>query len=225
MRHLNLRIGAPARLADLRGKAERVTQSAAERAPDTPRPAITWRDVRFTGFHNQAANTITLTQSEDKTSWYCHTGPFFGREYYIDEYKGNQYQHRGWFTDPFSGGHVLRGLIVVLNGQRYLAGYEDSGNNERVYFNVLFDSIEEAIAYADDQAHRDAEQQLEYAQADIEANKLDDKIQDQQQRLREQLALRHRPQFNYTRTNALGTIGTLRKLQAERAEVREQYGL
>ena len=224
MRHLNLRIGAPARLADLRGKAERVTQGAAVRAPDTPRPAITWQDVRYTGFHNQAANTCTLTQSRDKASWYCHTGAFFGREYYIDEYKGNQYQHKGWFAHPLSG-DVLRGLIVVLNGQRYLAGYEDSGNAARVYFSEVFDSIEEAMAYADDQARRDADQQLEFAQADIEATKLDDRIHAQQQRLLELLALRHHPQFTYARTNAIGTIGTLRRLKADLTEVREAYGL
>lgn len=224
MQHLKLSIGAPARLADLRGKAECVTQIAAKRAPDTPRPAITWQDVRYTGFHNQAANTCTLTQSRDQTSWYCHTGPFFGREYYIDEFEGNQFQHRGWFSHPFSG-DVLRGLIVELKGQRYLAGYEDSSNGARVYFNEVFDSTEEAMAYADDQARRDAEQQMEFAQADIEATKLDDEIQDQQQRLRELLALRHRPQFKYTRANAIGTIGTLRKLKADLAEVRETYGL
>lgn len=154
--YLTLAIGAPRRLAILKRAADKLNagHNARKAAGDT-RP-YTWRDVRYSGFHNARAARCELSPglNDGRPIWYAHTGQQFPRERYADEIWPTG--HTGWFTDC-DGRETARGLVVALPHGRFLAGYHWSDNGERVYFSDIYDCEEDAARAADSEAERFAE--------------------------------------------------------------------
>ena len=203
--YLNLKIGAPRRLAHLRTSAQRHN----EKFPSGN--AATWRTVRY----------ATLTHPGDLAQgmnggapiWYAYTGPAFPRETYADLCADGP-GHLGWYTDAECD-EKARGIVVRLPHGKFLAGYEWSANGERVYFPEIFDSETEAAHRADSHAESFADDCLEHDAKYHEAQKLQTEAEDLAQHLAEKLALRNNPRFPGAREEA-------RELLTELRETRER---
>lgn len=159
-KYLNLSIGAPARLAELRTAfAQHET-----RYPNCPEAykSKNWRNVRTSNFRNWQDNFAALSQGfttrcgREIPVWYCHTGEQFRKECYADEVENSPIDHAGWFSDEECNEKV-RGIVARLPHGRFISGYEWSSNGERVYFAEVFDDIREAARNADEEARIFAE--------------------------------------------------------------------
>ena len=199
--YLNLKIGAPRRLACLRTSAQRHN----EKFPSGS--AATWRTVRY----------ATLTQPGHLAQgmnggapvWYAHTGAAFPREEYADEcYRG--IRHKGWFTDTYQE-EKARGIVVRLPHGKFLAGCEWSANGERVYFPEVFVDEKDAARRADSHAESFADACREHDAKDREAQKLQDEAGDMAHQLAEKLALRNDPRFPNAREEARELLTELRQ--------------
>ena len=205
--YLNLKIGAPRRLAHLRTSAQRHN----EKFPSGN--AATWRTVRY----------ATLTHPGDLAQgmnggapiWYAHSGAAFRREVYARKCGA------GWYTDV-DRTMKARGIVVRLPHEKFIAGYEWSANGERVYFPEIFDSETEAAHRADSHAESFADDCLEHDAKYHEAQKLQTEAEDMAQQLAEKLALRNNPRFPDARDHAREVIEELRavreRLQNESAD-------
>ena len=202
--YLNLKIGAPRRLAYLRASAQR-------RNEKLPGSAAAWRTVRY----------ATLTQPGHLAQgmnggapvWYAHTGAAFPREEYADEcYRG--IRHKGWFTDADCT-MKARGIVVRLPHEKFLAGYELDDTGERVYFPEIFTDESDAARRADGHAERFAEACLEDSRRFVDAQELEYRCQKLADNLAEKLALRNNPRFPDAREEA-------RELRTELRETRER---
>ena len=201
--YLNLRIGAPRRLAYLRASAQRHS----EKFPAGS--AATWRTVRCATFKSSAGLSQGMQSGE--SVWYAQDGEQFPREGYADEcYQG--IRHKGWFTE---GSHVetARGLVVKLPHGKFIAGYEWSDNGERVYFPEVFDSETDAAHQADGHAERFAEACLEDSRRFDDAQELEYRCQQLADHLAEKLALRNDPRFPDAREEARELLTELRELR------------
>ena len=201
--YLNLRIGAPRRLAYLRTSAQRLS----EKFPSGS--AATWRTVRYATLKH--AGDLAQGMRDDAPIWCAHTGPVFPREKYADEcYQG--IRHEGWFTDTYQE-EKARGVVVNLPHGKFLAGYEWSANDERVYFPEIFDSETDAASQADGHAERFAEACLEDSRRVEEAQELEYEAQKLANALAEKLALRNDPRFPDAREEAHELLTELRELR------------
>ena len=202
--YLNLKIGAPRRLAHLRTSAQRRN----EKFPSGN--AATWRTVRY----------ATLTHPGDLAQgmnggapiWYAHSGAAFRREVYARKCGA------GWYTDV-DRTMKARGIVVRLPHEKFIAGYEWSANGERVYFPEIFDSETEAAHRADSHAESFADDCLEHDAKYHEAQELEYRCQKLADNLAEKLALRNNPRFPGARASALELLTELRetreRLQSE----------
>ena len=207
--YLNLRIGAPRRLAYLRASAQR-------RNEKFPGSAAAWRTVRY----------ATLTQPGHLAQgmnggapvWYAHTGAAFPREEYADEcYRG--IRHKGWFTDTYQE-EKARGIVVRLPHGKFIAGYEWSANDERVYFPEVFVDESDAAHQADGHAESFADDCREHDAKYREAQKLQDEAEAMAQQLAEKLALRNDPRFPDAREEARELLTELRET---RQRLRDEF--
>ncbi|TKW76783.1 MAG: hypothetical protein DI543_19140 [Bradyrhizobium icense] len=140
-------MNAPRRLAALRASA------ATKNKPD-------WRAARDWTLRNgadafgdlsQGVNTENVGSPFEKKRaiWYTHTGPKFRGERFADEVEGGP-DHKGWYADDDCSDKV-RGIVGRLPHGRFIAGYHNSGNDEREYSERwrkardLHDECEEAI--------------------------------------------------------------------------------
>ena len=200
--YLNLKIGAPRRLAYLRASAQR-------RNEKFPGSAATWRTVRY----------ATLTQPGHLAQgmnggapvWYAHTGAAFPREEYADECCQG-IRHKGWFTDADCA-MKARGIVVRLPHEKFIAGYEWDDNGERVYFPEIFDSETDAAHQADGHAESFADDCREHDAKDREAQDLQTESEDMAHQLAEKLALRNNPRFPDAREDARELLTELRELR------------
>ena len=199
-KYLNLKIGAPRRLACLRTSAQRNN----EKFPSGN--AATWRTVRY------ATLTHTGGMSQGMNGgapiWYAYTGSAFRREVYARE------GGAGWYTDVDCT-MKARGIVVRLPHGKFLAGYEWDDNGERVYFPEIFDSETEAAHQADRHAESFADDCREHDAKYHEAQTLQTEAEDLAQHLAEKLALRNNPRFPGAREEA-------RELLTELRETRER---
>ena len=208
--YLNLKIGAPRRLAYLRTSAQRHN----EKFPSGS--AATWRTVRCATL--KYAGDLHRGTRDDAPVWYAHTGSAFPREEYADEcYRG--IRHKGWFTDADCT-MKARGIVVRLPHGKFLAGYEGDDNGERVYFPEIFTDESDAACRADGHAESFAADCREHDAKDREAQKLQDEAEAMAQQLAEKLALRNDPRFPDAREEARELLTELRDL---RQRLRDEF--
>lgn len=225
--YLNLSTPAPRRLAILKNSAAKLNAGYNLRKSVNDTRPYTWRDVRYTGFHNSRTSRCELSpgfNDNGKTEiYYCHTGPYFPREKFADEFTGIHgrplIDHTGWYAD--SDGHrTIRGLIVRLPHGRYMAGYYCSDNDERVYYPDIYNDERAAVYEADGHAERTAEKEREYAERYNAARELEDTIEEKLERLKECLALRNNPCFKRVRSEITRLT---EDIKAARHDLKDSY--
>lgn len=170
-----LNIGAARRLALFRAEALK---------PTWARP-MTWRDVRFATL--KSSTGFDQGFNDKKPVWYSHDkADYFRAERYADEvYSG--IDHKGWWTDAdeHGGNETARGIVASLPHGRFIAGYELSMNDERVYFPEVFTDERDAARMADEHARVIGEQESEYQSKWREGDRLrtliDEKLSDVQE--------------------------------------------
>lgn len=208
--YLNLKIGAPRRLAYLRTSAQRHN----EKFPSGS--AATWRTMRYAAFNSSVGLSQGMQSGE--SVWYAQDGEQFPREGYADEcYEGTR--HEGWFTDTYQE-EKARGIVVRLPHGRFLAGYKWSANDERVYFPEVLDDEREAAGRADGHAERFAGACLEDSRRFDDAQELEYRCQKLADYLAEKLALRNDPRFPDAREEARELMTELREL---RQRLRDEF--
>ena len=208
--YLNLKIGAARRLGFLRNAAKRHN----EKFP--PGSAATWRTMRYATFNSSVGLSQGMQSGE--SVWYAQDGEQFPREGYADEcYRG--IRHKGWLTEV-SHVETARGLVVKLPHGKFIAGYEWSANDERVYFPELFDDATEAARRADGHAERFAEACLEDSRRFDDAQELEYRCQKLADHLAEKLARRNNPRFPDAREEARELLTELREL---RQRLRDEF--
>lgn len=211
--------GSKARLSILKMKALDHNRNC------PPSMAQNWKQARSNGFHNVLKNICDLSQGlTGKTPvWYCHTGQQFRHEVKANEYV-NKYSN-GYYTNADGetskdGSGLCYGIISMLPHGKFIAGYFVGDNNERVYFDQMFDCEYDAASMADEHARVQAEAMQEYSQRFNDYQELTDKIDGYVERLKECLALRNKPDFEYTRRTAKHLI---LRINCEREEIKQSY--
>ncbi len=208
--YLNLKIGAPRRLACLRTSAQRYN----EKFPSGS--AATWRTVRYATLTHPGG--LRPGSNGGAPIWYAHAGAQFPREKYADEcYQG--IRHEGWFTDAECD-EKARGIVVRLPHGKFIAGYEWSCNGERVYFPEVFVDESDAARRADAHAESFADACREHDEKFRQAQDLQEKAQDLAYELAQKLALRNDPRFPDARDEARELLTELREL---RQRLRDEF--
>lgn len=163
--YFNLATSAPKRLAMMRADFE----AHATKYPYCPEHAKpkTWRDVRGTTHKGIHAYICRLSPgfNNGEPVWYCHTGAQFRDEKFADECLGGP-SHTGWFTNADcttykDGSGKARGIVGRLSHGRFIAGYWCGDNEERVYYQEVFEDETEAAQTADEHARVFAESAYE----------------------------------------------------------------
>ncbi len=208
--YLNLKIGAPRRLAYLRTSAQRHN----EKFP--PGSAATWRTVRYATL--KYAGELGQGMNGGAPIWYAYTGPAFPRETYADLCAEGPDQ-LGWFTDADCT-MKARGIVVRLPHGKFLAGYEWDDNGERVYFPEIFTDESDAACRADGHAESFAADCREHDAKYHEAQTLQTEAEDMAHQLAEKLALRNDPRFPDAREEARELLTELREL---RQRLRDEF--
>lgn len=214
MAYLNLNIPATARLAILKNAADKLNKGHNIRKAQNDATPYTWRDVRYSGFHNARARQCHLSPGLNGGAriWYCHTGQYFGRQKWSDEVL--DLRHTGWFENDH--GDTIRGLVVALPGGRFLAGYHCTGNGEYVYFSEVYNNERDAARAGDDHAESFAEDCREYNDRYDQATALAAKIDDYRHRLRE-LVILSRAGLDYASQQMRDVASQIRQARRELA--------
>lgn len=197
--------GSMARLSVLKMKANDFNRSR------PPGLAIDWRKARAYTFGNWRAAYCDMSRgfNDGKTPvWCAHTGEQFRNERFCDDVSEARIGHTGWFCDVDQG-NKARGIVGMLTHGRYIAGWM-SDNDERVYFDEVFDNEVDAARMADEHARVIAEQESEYNARFHAAQNLETDIDDSFTRLRECLVLRNVACMEYVRDEARGLIECIR---------------
>lgn len=205
-------VNAPRRLAALRASA------ATKNKPD-------WRAARDCTLRNgadafgdlsQGVNTENVGSPFEKKRaiWYTHTGPKFRGERFADEVEGGP-DHKGWYADDDCSDKV-RGIVGRLPHGRFIAGYHNSGNDERVYFGDVYTDESEAASAADSEAESLAEVEREYSERWRKARDLHDECEEAIERLRAYLVARN-DQRTAARELAECEIASIRSIREELA--------
>jgi len=200
-------VNAPRRLAALRARA------ANKSLPD-------WRSARDCTLRNgsgsygdlsQGFNTENAgTQWEKKVPiWYTHTGPKFRGERFADEVEGGP-NHKGWYTDDDCSDKV-RGIVGRLPHGRFIAGYHNSDNDERVYFGDVYTDESEAASAADSEAESLAEVEREYSERWRAARNLSDECGTLKTDIAELVPMRHHARARRELERAIETLREKRK--------------
>jgi hypothetical protein len=174
--YLNLRIGAPKRLAYLK-----------EANPTDWRKARHWRFKSWEAAYCILSQGFNGTDAHKVPIWYEHGGGSFRHERtYSDVISHNR--HTAWYTDADCS-DTCTGIIARLTHGRFIAGYLMSMNDERVWFDNIFHDQKEAAQMADEHARVVAEHEQEYDQRWQEANQIGEKMDDAKKRRTECLIL------------------------------------
>lgn len=222
-KYFDLSIPASKRLALMRRDYEQHSVKY-PRCPECMKPK-SWKDIRMTTFQNLSAYVGNLSQGFNGKNpiWYCHSGPFFTREFFADEYRtecGRQIiEHAGWFCDRFQE-DTIRGLVVQLSRGRFLAGYYQSGNGERVYYPEVYKTVSAAVRAADELAEETAGRYRDDSEKQGEAEELQEEIEVQLNRLKECIVLRNNACFRYARTEIKNLV---RSIKESRETLRVEY--
>jgi hypothetical protein len=203
--------GTPARMANLRMLA---AQSKTGNRPPALQLAD-WRAARRYGFDNWRDSYGELSQGFNgegyarREIWYCHTGEQFRNERDAHDIADSPVDHTGWYADIHQDEKAI-GIVGMLPHGRYIAGYRWTSNDERVYFNEVFDNEREAARAADAHAESFAEMACEDSEKWDAARKLENTIEDSLIRLRECLVLRHQQCMSYVRDEVRDLVETIR---------------
>ena len=208
--YLNLKIGAPRRLAYLRASAKRHNEKF-------PTGNATWKTLRYATF--KAPSDLSQGKQFGENVWRASEGAQFPREEYADECYRGGIRHKGWFTDTYQE-EKARGIVVRLPHGKFLAGCEWSANGERVYFPEVFVDESDAARRADSHAESFADACREHDAKYREAQKLQDDAEDMAHQLAEKLALRNDPRFPDAREEARELLTELRGL---RQRLRDEF--
>jgi hypothetical protein len=218
--YLNLKAGAPARLCILKNRA------AYTNAPDVNLPPsrrfADWRAAREFGFNTRTLDLCAGYNVEnagtpyEKRSpvWSTFAGPRFRAEAKIHEMPDTNMRHSGWYADADCSATIC-GIVARLPHDRWMAGYYSSENGERVYLPRIFDELQDAASYADDEARRQAEGEKEYSERYQAAHALDDEIEKLESDVRELFPMRHHAR---ARREMKEVIPQLRTARARRAD-------
>lgn len=205
-KHLQLNIGAPARLAALRAA----------------NPA-NWREARSATLLNfRAYCGEGLDQGFDGTGrnrvaiWYTFTEDYFRYERDAHEIADAGIRHTGWYCDEH-GDSLCVGIIARLPHGRFIAGYRQDNGGMRTWHSEVFDSAREAARMADEHARVIGEAEREHDIRWNAARALEAKVERKLQRLRECLSLRHNPCFKYAREEIAECIAAIRNARDELA--------
>lgn len=216
--YLNLRVGAPRRLAALRLaaadiNAHRITQA-------------TWRNMRYStfadsrglsdGFNGEGRSREAVWVTFDRDD-------LPGRMSYVDKTEGAHVDHRGWYTRDDGDSGVYRGFILRLSHGRMLAGYHSTDNDEYVIYTTIYDETRECAYAADRNAELMAESERDYQREGDAARDCQDATETALQRLRECLALRNRACMAYVRDEIHELVETIRTNREKLAGEYAQY--
>ncbi len=125
--------------------------------------------------------------------WYADR-PYFRDERWCDAVR-RSIRHTGWFGDTENQENPHRGIVGRLTHGRFIAGYHVDNNDERVYFNEVFDDEDEAASMADEHARIAAEREDEYSQQWNEAQKLRGLCEAKRSDVEKSFALRNHPKL------------------------------
>lgn len=189
-----LKGGVQFRMLRLRDRAQQTAS-----LPPSMR-AATWREARKWGFHNWQAAYATLSQGyntenagtkwEKRTPvWYCHTGEQFRDERDAHECDGGP-RHTGWFCNDDQSNKCV-GIIGRLHHGLFIIGYRLTDSGERVYFNSVCHSEDEAARSADMLAQAYAEEERDYNERFLAAAELRQSITDKLEDIGPAFALRN----------------------------------
>lgn len=139
--------------------------------------------------------------------WYSHSGAGCFRDEKLSD--------TGWYCDVDCSS-TANGLTARLPHGRFIAGYCLSDSGERVYFDEVFDDVDDAKRMAEEHARVIAESKQEYDFKYQAARSLEDKIEAQIKRRTECLLL---ARINHNRE---AMREEARELKASTAEWREE---
>jgi len=206
--------GTPARMAILRMIA---ADNVNNRNESTRLQPGDWRGARdYTLASYAAAYGAGISQGAGQ--WYSHGGEQFRNERDAGDIL-SKHDYRGWFTDVDCNEKAI-GIVASLPHGRFIAGYRWTSNDERVYFPEIHTDENDAARMADEHARVFAESAREDDEKQHEAMKLTDEVEDQLQRLRECLVLRHRACMAYVRDEIAELVEDIRN---NRDTLRTQY--
>jgi hypothetical protein len=158
-----------------------------------------WRGARHytLGSYAAAYGTISGGLNDGQRVWYSQSGGYFRNE--RDAADIVSLDHTGWYTDGEFCDETARGIVGSLTHGRFIAGYLLSMNDERVYFPEVFTDEIEAARMADEHARVIGERESEHAEQWNAAQRVETRIENNLQRLRECVALRHQTCMQYVR--------------------------
>jgi len=214
--YLNLRASAPARLAVLRNAAA-YTNAHDVKLPPSMRFA-TWREARRTTFRTLdtgLAQGFNSCGSYRVPVWYSHSSA----EHFRNERKAHNIvsmNHTGWYAD-IDGLELITGIVAGLPHGRFIAGYECSENEERVYFSHIYDDENDAARAADEHARIQADKEREQDQRYNDACNLAHDVEMLKTDVAELFPMRH---HGRARRELAQTIETMR---TKRATLASEY--
>lgn len=131
-----------------------------------------------------------------------------------------RFDHTGWYADP-DGDNTYVGHVAKLPHGRYLAGYLMKDNGEWVWFQKLYDDLEEAARAADGHAEYSAEEERKYQTRWREARDIEDEIEEHEKEAKKCYALRHHPRLG---EEARGELADLfEKVRNKRQRLADDY--
>lgn len=222
VRYFNIAIPAATRLELMR----KDFADHAKKYPCCPEYAKpkTWRDVRRYGLHNWMpafCAGLNAGFNDGEPIYYTHAAQYFQGERFADECDSVNINRRGWYSDTGYNSKV-RGIVVKLTRDKWLAGYYWSNNGERVYWAVLHESERDAALMADEHARVYAESCFEDSQKYDAAWQLQRSIEEKGEELEKAYAVRNNPRFN-TRDECGELVADIRKMRARLADEFSDY--
>lgn len=209
--NLNIRAGAPVRLAHLRAAA------AYTNAPDVnPPPSLRladWRAARkdtfLSDFRELCTGYNTASNGTKINVWSTFSAPNFRDERNADDIEGARIKHRGWFADADCS-NTVRGIVGRLTRGRFIAGYKVSDTGEHVYMDSVFSCEVLAGLAADEFARQYAEKEKEHDERWQAAHKLNDDCYDLMDDIKELIPMRHHARARRELHKAIDDLRTKR---------------
>ena len=161
----------------------------------------TWRDCRFANLRGDGSGAdlsagINTERGTEYPVWYtfANDGGMERVQAVHDVMKDldRRFDHTGWYADP-DGNNLYVGQVAKLPHGRYLAGYHMTDSGEWVWFQKLYDDLEEAARAADGHAEYSAGEECEYQTRWREARDIEDEIEEHGREARKCYSLRHHP--------------------------------
>lgn len=186
-----------------------------------------WRDMAAPEYRNEfraelEAGYNSLPGRSKEAVWYSMQGKTrqaFERERYVNQLDRDMFarvtramiQTTGFFIDTDQSDSYQPFVVMLAHG-RALAAYYDSACEERIYFQQVHESVNDAAVAAFSLAEQYAEVEYAHNERWNEAWKLNDDRDTAMTRLRECIKLRHVACMNYVRSEAGDLVKTIRDI-------------